>query len=163
MPRRRDRTTRHEDRYTVGPSKLCPWVKGESSGQRHDRRMRVAHIGVDGVRQWCKDRRIQFQVTNHGHHWQFRLPNLRRVEWWPSRAKLVVDKNWQHGYHVHDHGQVQTLIMEVWKRGRHQCSACELAWKSEKAAMACCPEESESDGQGSQAPCPLPNPRRGRQ
>lgn len=51
-------------------------------------------------------------VTNHGHHWQFRRADIQ-ADWWPSRAKFVINKDFAKGHHVHDWKQAQTQLTIV--------------------------------------------------
>jgi hypothetical protein len=43
---------------------------------------------------WCGENDVALRVLNDGYHWEFKLPNGRLVEWWPSTGRMVVDKKW---------------------------------------------------------------------
>lgn len=109
MSRRR---RRYGDRASAGGSRVVPYRRGESFQQRHERRLRVNAKSISWLRHWCCAHDIQFDVTNGQHHWSFRGDGWL-VEWWPSSAKLIVDKEWDNGVHVHDWRQVVGIIVEV--------------------------------------------------
>lgn len=45
-------------------------------------------------------------VHNDGHHWVFRDGSGRVAEWWPSSAKLVLNRDYGRCIHAHDWPQV---------------------------------------------------------
>jgi len=54
---------------------------------------------------------LQLKISNDGHHWSFYAFNAapgdkQLFEWWPSSAKLVINKQWKKGIHVHDLSQL---------------------------------------------------------
>lgn len=98
------------DRHSAGRSPICPYIEGEEAGHRHYRRKLTNLDAENAVMEWCEARGIHLAIRNEGHHWEFRLPNGRIVEWWPSSAKLVIDKHWDEGIHVHDHEQARTIV-----------------------------------------------------
>jgi len=55
------------------------------------------------------------RILNGGHHWELTRPGLT-VEWWPSSAKCVINKNWPGGVHVHDHEQLKLLVETTIRR-----------------------------------------------
>ncbi len=98
------------DNRSAGRSEVVPFLAGEDASDRHARRHSVALEGEEGLRAWCEAWRVNFAVTNNGHHWRFNLPKGKVVEWWPSSAKLVVGQQWERGVHVHDYEQVKRII-----------------------------------------------------
>lgn len=58
---------------------------------------------------------LTLDVMNGGQHWKIRKEGFV-AEWWPSSAKLVVNKHWQNGIHVHDYKQVLSVLREELKR-----------------------------------------------
>lgn len=92
------------DTGSAGRSKLVPFVPGEDPGARHDRRLNANLSRQEDVREWCKVAGVRLTIKNHGHHWRF-VRGKQEAEWWPSSAKLVIQRNYDRGIHVHDHLQ----------------------------------------------------------
>ena len=110
-------TRRHVDAKSAGPSKIVPYRQGESATARHSRRLRTALGYRVALESWCDDHGLDVEVKNDGHHWIFTLeldPKPELAEWWPSSAKLVVNKRWSEGIHVHDYQQVQAELVKRW-------------------------------------------------
>ena len=116
MARRRKR---HHDKTTAGPSAIVRYRHGESPGCRHYRRLQTNLAAAANVEEWCREHGIVFRVSNKGHHWTFRRGRTV-VEWWPSSAKLVVNKRWKDGSHVHDWKQAQTLVLQAFGLSNNQ-------------------------------------------
>jgi hypothetical protein len=100
------------DRRRVGRSALVPFVPGEDPMMRHARRLKANLEAEPTVRAWAAEMGWVLKVHNSGQHWIFKK-SKRFVEWWPSSAKLVVDKSWDEGIHCHDYLQVKKIIMEI--------------------------------------------------
>ncbi len=65
--------------------------------QRRGRRMeRTAHSESE-IRAWTEQRGCSLRVLNGGHHWLFQKPGFM-AEWWPSSARLAVNRDY-----LHDH------------------------------------------------------------
>jgi len=101
------------DKRGVGRSKLIPQrpLGGgyEQPMDRHERR-KTANLSNRAVlEQFCQDHGIEFKISNEGHHWRFSRGKIE-VEWWPSSAKLVVNKRWHQGIHVHDWEQARMQL-----------------------------------------------------
>jgi len=103
--------SRYGDSKKAGSSKLVPYKHGEEPGERHARRLATNEKRLDEVREWCASEGVRLTVHNDGHHWIFAKAG-HTVEWWPSSAKLIVDKQWGGGTHVHDHLQAIKIIRE---------------------------------------------------
>lgn len=108
---RRRRRGRFADRTSVGRSEIVPYIAGEGAARRHVRRLRTNLASVEDVLAWSVSAGLTFRCTNHGEHWQ-RTDGTRRVEWWPRTAKLVKDKRWADGIHVHDFEQAMRIVCE---------------------------------------------------
>lgn len=81
---------------------------------RHDRRLETNLSAEDAVAQWCREHKVRFWIKNEGHHWIFKR-DLEMVEWWPSSAKFVKNKQWDRGVHVYDYKQaLQQLTKMGW-------------------------------------------------
>lgn len=60
---------KYSDTKTLGNSKICPFVPGESAQDRHYRRKKTNTEYIDKLKKWCKEKQIEFKVNNDGEHW----------------------------------------------------------------------------------------------
>lgn len=102
MPRKRRRF--QDSRKAIAKPIFDGW-KIRDGGQRHATRLDFNLDYADEVRRWCWDRGVTLSIRNSGHHWIFTAANML-AEWWPSSAKLVLNKQWKGGIHVHDWHQL---------------------------------------------------------
>jgi hypothetical protein len=109
------RRKRYDDVRTVGRSEIVPFVPGEDPKHRHYRRLRANLGSEENVRAWCTKRGISLSVHNDGHHWVFSIPGGGVVEWWPSSAKCVANRDYKSGVHVHDWQQLRRLMTDAIK------------------------------------------------
>lgn len=110
---------RFHDRTTAGRSASVPYIPGEEPGARHARRHGEAQANEERARVFCRQVGLSLSVCNHGHHWIFSLSEPHRMfvaEWWPSSAKLVVQKKWEKGIHVHDVDQVIGVLGPIFQK-----------------------------------------------
>ena len=84
--------------------------------QRHGRRLRSNLRYESQVREWCRGHGFALRISNEGHHWQLTKEKFV-AEWWPSSAKLVVNKQWVRG-HCHDYGQALEMIERVYVKAQ---------------------------------------------
>ena len=98
---------RYSDVQKAGPSGLVPYVYAKQS--RHCRRLETALRFRDELAWWCYHHGLKLSIYNEGHHWKLEKPGFV-AEWWPSSAKLIFDKKWDAGIHVHDIEQLATLV-----------------------------------------------------
>ena len=63
----------------------------------------------DEVRAWAERRGCSLRVLNDGHHWLFQQPGLI-AEWWPSSAKLVLNRDYLHGHHAPHWPEVAAML-----------------------------------------------------
>jgi hypothetical protein len=61
---------------------------------------------------WATMNGYRVRVHGEGQHWCVERDGFT-AEWWPSSAKLVINKGWQGGIHCHDVGQVIEEIGRV--------------------------------------------------
>jgi hypothetical protein len=101
---------KHKDVCTAGRSQLVPFRPGEAAMERHDRRLSVALDCEAIMRAWAAERGLTVRILNRGHHWLFEKVGFI-AEWWPSSAKLVVNRRYERGTHVHDREQAQRQIL----------------------------------------------------
>jgi hypothetical protein len=102
------------DSYKAGRSKLVPYVRGEDASRRHGRRLSANNRSREIVEEWCEKHGITLTVTNGSHHWKFEK-GKKIAEWWPSSAKLVINKRWGSGIHTHDWEQLMKILETRWK------------------------------------------------
>lgn len=105
---------KYSDVKSLGPSKLAPFVPGEHPRDRHDRRLSTAVSMLNNLMSWCEKVGLNVKVTNQGHHWRFTNQEWL-IEWWPSSAKLVVNRKYSRGIHCHDVHQVKRVIGNLLK------------------------------------------------
>jgi hypothetical protein len=103
---------KYKDEFEVGNSDVVPFKEGETASERHERRKNAAAQSLDMVAAWCGLHDIELLIANDKHHWRF-LKGKNVVEWWPSSAKMVVNKKWKDGLHVHDYKQVIAMLTKV--------------------------------------------------
>ncbi len=103
------------DASKAGRSSVVPYKVGEGARRRHYRRLH-ANLGYEtAVQKWCAEHGFAMRITNEGHHWQLRKGQFV-AEWWPSSAKLVLNKAWQRGIHCHDYKQALRAIADAYER-----------------------------------------------
>jgi hypothetical protein len=67
--------------------------------RRRERRMeRTAHLEAQ-VRVWAEQRGCSLRKLNGGHHWLFQRCSFM-AEWWPSSARLAVNRDYVHDHHA---------------------------------------------------------------
>ena len=104
---------RNADRRSAGRSTIAPYVDGETSKRRHERRLMLNAGASKAVFAECTRLGIALSIKNDNQHWVFTVPGSR-AEWWPSSAKLVFDALWGDGIHVHDYEQALRIIARRW-------------------------------------------------
>ena len=103
------------DRHRVGRSKIVPFIPGESASDRHQRRLESALKDSCGLQVWLAAKGFELQIKNYGHHW-IMTRGRHIAEWWPSSAKLVINKRWDRGSHCHDGGQVRDVLANYFRK-----------------------------------------------
>lgn len=100
---------KYGDRHNAGRSAIVPYRPGERAMDRHQRRL-VVNLDHEGeARAWCEANGVRFRITNDGHHWRFDKQG-HVIEWWPSSAKLVINKRWDRGVHTHDYQKALAIV-----------------------------------------------------
>jgi len=97
------------DKHSAGRSQIIPHRKCEGPKDRHERRLTVNLRNKQIVEQWCADNGVVIKINNQGHHWMF-SQSKKIVEWWPSSAKLIINKQWNNGIHIHDYEQALVVL-----------------------------------------------------
>lgn len=100
------------DKLSIGTSEICPKIDGEHPKVRHIRRKHFNLQFTNEVRAFCAIHNLRFSVKNFGYHWMVsqKGKNGKLVEWWPSTAKVVINKRFSQGIHVHDYRQFIEII-----------------------------------------------------
>jgi hypothetical protein len=62
-----------------------------------------------GIRAWAEARGCSLRVLNDGHHWLFEMPGFT-AEWWPSSAKLVLNRNYVQAHHAPHWADVMAVL-----------------------------------------------------
>ena len=101
--------SRDGDSKSAGKSKLVPYQQGEGYKSRHRRRYSINLEMQDEMKEWCAGHGIEVEIKNEGQHWIF-TKGKHVAEWWPSSAKMVLDKRWRKGTHVHDIRQAMGFL-----------------------------------------------------
>ena len=138
------RRTRYTDVRSAGRSRFIPYLKGETAAQRHERR-KQENLAQEGLlRQDMEKLGLTLKVTNMGHHWKMTRIGLI-VEWWPSTAKLVFNKEYHEGIHCHDRFQVVSLI-------RSHLQATEIREVEEQRTSIAAPPPDTETGESDDCP-----------
>jgi hypothetical protein len=61
------------------------------------------------VRSWAAQHGCSLRVLNDGHHWLFQRPGFM-AEWWPSSARLAVNRDYGSYLHAPHWGDVVTTL-----------------------------------------------------
>lgn len=105
---------KYRDISGMGKSKLFPKTYCEEPKSRHRKRYTFNNTHAEKVRHYCYANGIKLEIKNNGHHWiALKSPNL--LEWWPSSAKVVLNKCCGRGIHVHDYMQFINLLAKKLK------------------------------------------------
>lgn len=89
----------------------------EDYKKRH--RQRKSRAEEDSNDAWLAFAKAGYFMTIHndGHHWII-TSGRETWEWWPSSAKLVRNKAWKKGYHVHSWQKVLETIIGYRRNAR---------------------------------------------
>lgn len=102
---------KYNDKRRAGPSKVAPFIEGETATERHARRATAAESSIKEFRKALLEIGWSLSIVNYGTHWIMTKHGAKnKVEWWPNTAKLVINQNWRNGIHVHDTEQVLHII-----------------------------------------------------
>ena len=99
------------DVRSLGRSSVVPYVEGEDPMLRHERRRKSNLAYADILSKWCKENGWDMAIKSEGHHWIFNKGKMH-AEWWPSSAKLVMNMQYNAGYHCHDYLQVEKTLLD---------------------------------------------------
>jgi hypothetical protein len=81
----------------------------ESMRQRRARRMDRTARNESQVHDWARRHGCTLRVLNDGHHWLFEKGGFV-AEWWPSSAKLVLNRDYTRDHHAPHWHDVQRVL-----------------------------------------------------
>ena len=91
------------------PRKAILLAPDEYKRRRRERRMdRTARLESE-VRAWAERYGCTLRVLNDGQHWLFQRPGFV-AEWWPSSAKLAVNRDYLHACHAPHWAEVSNVL-----------------------------------------------------
>ena len=64
------------------------------------------------VRAWAEQRGCSLRVLNVGHHWLLQKPGFT-AEWWPSSAKLAVNRDYDRDHHAPHWAEVAAVLQKM--------------------------------------------------
>jgi hypothetical protein len=83
----------------------------EYKKQRRERRMhRTADLESE-VCAWAEQRGCSLRVLNDRHHWLFQRPGFM-AEWWPSSARLAVNREYGRYIHAPHWAEVMSVLQQ---------------------------------------------------
>ena len=83
----------------------------EYKRQRRGRRMQRTSGLESEVRAWTERQGCAVRVLNDGHHWLFQKPGFV-AEWWPSSARLAVNRDYDRHIHAPHWAEVVTVLQQ---------------------------------------------------
>ena len=106
---------RHSDTRTATAPAKCEWRPDEEPKRRHHRRLLYATQLIPKVVKWTIKVGINLTIRNNNNHWTWEtIDGKHRADWWPSSAKLIIDRDFVNGIHAHDPGQVARELVKLW-------------------------------------------------
>ena len=69
--------------------------------RRRQRRLERNTNAADEAKTWADRHGFNLRVNNEGHHWMWEKGKFV-VEWWPSSANLVLNRNYERSFRAHD-------------------------------------------------------------
>ncbi len=99
------------DSEAMSKSRLVPYIPGEHPGERHERRLHTNLRRQELVKDWAHRAGVTLTIYNRGQHWRFTKGKVE-AEWWPSSAKLVLQRKYDNDQHIHDHEQAIKVLVK---------------------------------------------------
>ena len=104
---------KYRDIKDLGTSETCPFKRGESSKDRHARRLKTNTEKDLEVMGWAASKGFTVSIKNNNHHWKL-ISGDKIIDWWPSSAKLIFNQQWNKGMHCHDTEKLIQAIENRW-------------------------------------------------
>lgn len=79
----------------------APLDPHEYMRQRRERRLNRNTSAAQQAKIWADQKGFTCRIHNDGHHWIWQKAGLV-AEWWPSSAKLVLNRKYDRSFQVHD-------------------------------------------------------------
>ena len=80
--------------------------------QRRARRMERTARLEDQVAAWASQHRCSLRVLSGGHHWLIQKPGFM-AEWWPSSARLAVNRDYDRLIHAPNWADVVNALQPI--------------------------------------------------
>ncbi|MFB3905368.1 MAG: hypothetical protein ACE15E_18120 [Acidobacteriota bacterium] len=77
--------------------------------RRRGRRLKRTLQAEAAVRAWAQKHGLALRVLNGGHHWIFEKAGLV-AEWWPSSAKLALNRDYLRTFHAPHWPDVEAVL-----------------------------------------------------
>lgn len=77
--------------------------------QRRTRRLGRSGRSEEQIRGWAEKQGCSLRVLNDGHHWLFQAAGIV-AEWWPSSAKLAIDRDYTGTTHAAHWSDVKKVL-----------------------------------------------------
>jgi hypothetical protein len=130
-PRRRDRRVLSPEEYKK---------------QRRERRMERTSSLEEQARVWAEGHGCSLRVLNDGHHWLFQKPGFM-AEWWPSSARLAVNRDYGSDIHAPHWADVVTVLEQRLSASPPWGPGVSLAENQAATGGRACGEKPMNDGQ----------------
>jgi hypothetical protein len=83
----------------------------EYKRQQREQRIQRTSNSESQVRACTEQRGCSLRVLNDGHHWLFQKPGFM-AEWWPSSARLALNRDYLHDYHAPHWPDVMAVLQQ---------------------------------------------------
>jgi hypothetical protein len=77
--------------------------------RRRERRLERTLHAEAAVQAWARKQGFALRVLNDGHHWILEKPGLV-AEWWPSSARLALNRNYLGAFHAPHWPDVKAVL-----------------------------------------------------
>jgi hypothetical protein len=77
--------------------------------RRRERRMDRTRESETTIHAWAQKQGLSLRVLNGGHHWMLEQPGFV-AEWWPSSAKLALNRDYLKTFHAPHWSDVMAVL-----------------------------------------------------
>lgn len=78
-----------------------------------ERRLAAARVDVGTATRWCRRHNAKLTLSANYHHWLIEH-GARRAEWWPLKARLVLDGRGRRARPAPDWAEVSAVMTALW-------------------------------------------------
>jgi hypothetical protein len=121
---------------------------------KKQRRMERTSRFEEQVRIWTQGHGCSLRVLNDGHHWLFQKPGSV-TEWWPSSARLAVNRDYGSDIHAPHWADVVTVLEQRLAAALPRGPGVSLVANQAATGGRACGEKPMNNGQ-LPAPWPIP-------